>query len=139
LFESEAQLRRLLKLDPENREMMLLLGRILFESGRVAEAEQIFHHLTASSRLDAGARNNSAVIMAAQHKFEAAERELVSISDKESMRRIAPGNLAAVRKAAELTRLGRSFVIVPESGKTDFRVIGAISIKTVELHPEKSK
>jgi hypothetical protein len=56
------------------------------------------------------------------------------------MRRIAPGNLAAVRKAAELTRLGRSFVIVPESGKTDFRVIGAISIKTVELHPEnKSK
>jgi thioredoxin-like negative regulator of GroEL len=140
LFESEAELRRLLKLDPENREMMLLFGRILFETGRVRESGEIFRHIMALSPIDTGARNNLAVIMASEGKFEAAERELISISDRDSIRRIAPGNLAAVRKAAELAKLGRRFAIVPETGKTDFRVIGAISVRTVELHPEnKSK
>ena len=140
LFESEAELRRLLKLDPENREMMLFFGRILFETGRVRESGEIFRHIMALSPIDTGARNNLAVIMASEGKFEAAERELISISDKDSIRRIAPGNLAAVRKAAELAKLGRRFAIVPEIGKTDFRVIGAISVRTVELHPEnKSK
>lgn len=138
-FEAEAELRRLLKIDPENRSMTLLFGRILFETGRIKEAENVFRHLLAVSPADSGARNNLAVILASERKFEAAEREFAAIIGKETIRKTASGNLDAVRKALELTGLDRSFAIVPEAGKIDSRVIGAISIKTVELHTENNK
>ncbi len=136
LFEAEAEVRRLLKLDPENREMALFFGRILFETGRRDEAEKVFRNLIASSPIDKGARSNLAVLMAVNHNYEAARREFARLAAESSFTQIAAGNLAVVEKAAELTGLKRNFAIVPESGKVNFRNVGVIILKIIELPPE---
>ena len=137
LFEAEAETRRLLKLDPENREMALFFGRILFETGRRQEAEKIFQAQVSISPFNVGARNNLAVIAAARQQYEAAAKIFSTISNRDNIRRVAENNLAVVKKAIELTDQKRNFAIVPESGKIDFRTIGAISIKLIELPPER--
>ena len=136
LIEAEAEVRRLLKLDPENREMTLFFGRILFETGRRDEAEAVFRHLLAVSPLDKGARNNLAVLMAVNGSFEAARKEFSVLAGGSFDRQTSAANLAVMEKAIELTGLKRSFVIVPESARINSRNVGVITLKIVELHPE---
>ena len=139
-FEAEAEVRRLLKLDPDNREMLLFFGRILFETGRSRESEDVFRKLIALSPLDKGARNNLAVVMASRHQYEAARREFSAIAGDDSIASVAAVNLDVVKKALELTAEKRNFALTPETGKLNFRYIGAITVKIIELPPEnKSK
>ena len=139
LFESENHLRKLLKINPDNREMQLLYGRILLETGRNDEAERIFRRMASSYPLDCGARNNLGVSLLLRHQYEAALREFETAVRNETGKQYVPVNLEVVRSALKLSRENKKFIISLNAGKISGRNVGVITTTLTELQEKESK
>ena len=137
LFEAENHLRKLLKMNPENREMMLLYGRVLLETGRSEEAERVFRRLAASNPLDYGARNNIGVVMLLAHRYEDAQREFELISRKVSARQYVSVNLESVKAAIELSRTDKKFAILLNSDNSQGTDDGVITTSITQLQEKQ--
>ena len=132
LYDAEAHLRRLLKINPDDREMMLLYGRVLFETGRSDEAEKVFRKMLSVSPLDSGARNNLAVALFMRHQYEAAIREFDAAARNDAARDYAVPNLETVRRAMALVQEGKNFVTILNANKIHQRCPGAITVTLLE-------
>lgn len=139
LYEAENHLRKLLKIDPENREMQLLYGRILLETGRNEDAERTFRRMASANPLDYGARNNIGVAMLLAHKYEAALQEFTLISRNGGGQRYVGINIAAAQRAIELSNAEKKFSISVNSDVTVNRDPGIITTSIVELQEKTSK
>ena len=126
-------MRKFLKIEPENREMQLLYGRILLETGRNEEAERVFRRLSSSNPLDCGARNNLAAAMMLRHQYESALREFLLAARNEAGKQYVPINIATVKRALELSKSNKKFIISINAGKMSGRNIGVITTSIVEL------
>lgn len=128
LYDAEANLRRLIKINPDDREMMLLYGRVLFETGRSDEAEKIFRKILSFAPYDSGARNNLAVALLMRHQYEAALREFTTAARSELAQEYAVPNVRTAQLAAQWMKNGEKFVIAMNARKIYQRCPGAITV-----------
>ena len=126
-FEAERYLRRLLKINPDDREMQLLFGRVLLETRREFEAEKLFRKIAADNLLDSGARNNIGVVLLLRGRYEDALMEFSAASRLDSGKDYALPNLEIAKKCIELHNLNHPFAVIININKIYVRCPGALS------------
>lgn len=137
IIEAENHLRRLLKINSDDREMMLLYGRILLETGRVQEAEKLFRKMVSGNPLDWGAKNNLGAVLLLRNKYEAALREFQLASRNDTAVQYAGENLKTVSKALELLRQNKKFILVINTSAQNLQKhIGVITLSVLEAKTE---
>lgn len=133
-IEAENHLRRLLKINSDDREMLLLYGRILVETGRTQDAEKLFRKMLSNSPLDWGARNNLGVVLLLHNQYEAAARELKHASRNETAAQYTRENLGTVEKALNFISGNKKFrFTMKNASQTELRNPGVMTLHIMEI------
>ena len=133
-IEAENHLRRLLKINNEDREMLLLYGRILLETGRVQEAEKLFRKMISSNPLDWGAKNNLGAVLLLHNKYEAAAREFENASRNDTATKYTNENIKTVARVLDLIRQNKKFILViNNSGQSLQKHFGVVTLSVLEI------
>ena len=133
-IETENHLRRLLKISPDERDMLRLYGRVLVETGKLQDAEKIFRKMLSNNPFDWGAQNNLGVTLLLRHQYEAADREFERASRNETAIAYTSVNRKAVSETMELIRQNRKFIFVMNTvNQAQMRYISVITLSVLDV------